>query len=54
MLMIAELVLAMLAFGQTPEQWLAALAHLPGSLGVAGQAVFGLMPALAFRAVERD
>lgn len=54
MLMGAELVLAMLAFGQTPEQWLAALTHLPGSLGLAGQVVFGLMPALAFRAVAQD
>lgn len=49
LLMGLEASLASIAFGQPPGEWFGTLAHLPGSLGLAGQAMFGLMPALAFR-----
>ena len=38
-----------LALGQTGAQWLAALARPAGALGLAGQVLFGLMPALRWR-----
>ena len=43
-LMLAELALA-LAFGQTPRQFLAAMASPAGALGLAGQVGFALIPA---------
>lgn len=43
MLMLLELATA-LAFGQTPGQFLAAMATPPGALGLAGQIGFGLIP----------
>lgn len=49
LLLASEWALA-LAFGQTGAQWLAALARPAGALGLAGQALFGLMPALRWRA----
>jgi hypothetical protein len=45
LLMLAELALA-LAFGQTPARFLADLATPPGTLGLAGQIGFGLIPIL--------
>lgn len=42
-LMLLELATA-LAFGQTPRQFLAAMATPPGALGLAGQIGFGLIP----------
>lgn len=45
LLMLAELALA-LVFGQTPARFLSDLATPPGALGLAGQAGFGLIPAL--------
>ena len=49
LLMGAELALGVLAFGETPREWLTGLTRLPGSLGLAGQALFGLLPALVWR-----
>ncbi|MBN8632780.1 MAG: hypothetical protein J0L76_18245 [Rhodobacterales bacterium] len=43
MLMLLELATA-LAFGQTPGQFLAAMATPPGALGLTGQIGFGLIP----------
>ena len=42
-LMLLELATA-LAFGQTPVQFLTAMATPPGALGLAGQIGFGLIP----------
>ena len=49
LLLAAELALAVAAFGETPGAWLASLARPPGALGLAGQVLFGLLPALAWR-----
>jgi hypothetical protein len=49
LLLLAELALARFGFGQTPGQWLASLGRMPGLLGLAGQALFGLMPGLVWR-----
>lgn len=49
LLMAAELVLGVTAFGQTPAQWLAGLAEPQGALGLTGQVVFALMPWIAVR-----
>ncbi|WP_374646728.1 hypothetical protein [Tabrizicola sp.] len=43
LLMLLELATA-LVFGQTPGQFLAAMATPPGMLGLAGQVGFGLIP----------
>lgn len=43
LLMLLELVTA-LGFGQTPGQFLAGMATLPGAFGLAGQIGFGLIP----------
>lgn len=45
LLLAAELALAL---GQSAAQWLASLTRMPGPLGLAGQALFGLMPALVW------
>ncbi len=45
LLMLTELGLA-LAFGQTPRQFLTAMTTLAGTLGLAGQMGFALIPAL--------
>jgi hypothetical protein len=45
LLMVAELATA-LAFGQTPAQFLTAMATPEGALGLTGQIGFGLIPAL--------
>jgi len=50
MLIGAEVLLATLAFGVPPRQWLASLLRSPGAIGLAGQAAFGLLPVLAIRA----
>lgn len=47
LLMGAEAVLAVSAFGQTVSEWAASLSALPGIIGLAGQLGFALMPALA-------
>jgi len=44
LLMIAELLLAVSLFGQTPGQWLGGIMTMPGPIGLAGQMMFGLMP----------
>lgn len=44
LLMAAECALAAALLGQTPAQWLAELARPHALLGLAGQAVFALMP----------
>lgn len=49
LLMALELALGMTLFGQSAQAWLAALATAPGALGLAGQALFALLPALAWR-----
>lgn len=49
LLLGSELALA-LALGGTAQGWLAALATPPGALGLAGQVLFGLFPALRWRA----
>lgn len=49
LLMASELALGLLAFGQTPGQWLAGLGRAPGLLGLAGQVLFALLPWLAAR-----
>lgn len=49
LLLTCELALAMALAGETPRQWLAALGHAPGALGLAGQVLFALMPAALWR-----
>lgn len=44
LLMLAEVLLATVFFGQTPWQVLAQFATPPGALGLAGQVGFGVMP----------
>jgi hypothetical protein len=44
LLLGAEFALGVAAFGQSPGAWLAALLRLPGSLGLAGQLGFALIP----------
>lgn len=46
LLMVAELALAVFAFGQTPAAFFAAMATRPGALGLAGQIGFAAIPAL--------
>jgi hypothetical protein len=43
-LMLAELALAQLLTGQSPQQWAAGLMTPAGALGLAGQVLFALMP----------
>jgi hypothetical protein len=43
-LMAAEALLAILAFGRTPEDYLGDFATPAGALGLAGQAAFALIP----------
>ncbi len=45
-LMLAELSLSTLLFGQTAEVFLMAMTTLPGALGLAGQISFAVIPAL--------
>lgn len=47
LLMASEAALARLAFGQSFDAWSASLFAVPGIIGLAGQAAFALMPALA-------
>jgi hypothetical protein len=44
LLMTAELALAVLAFGRTPEQYLAAMLTLQGGIGLLAQIGFALIP----------
>lgn len=53
MLMIAELLLAVSLFGQTPGQWLDGVATMPGPIGLAGQMMFGLIPLVVSGGVLR-
>jgi hypothetical protein len=46
LLMLAETVLGITLFGRTPAGILAAMATLPGLVGLAGQIGFALIPAL--------
>jgi hypothetical protein len=48
-LMIAELVLATAAFGQTLPQWLSGYRQVHALLGLFGQLLFGLFPLLQVR-----
>ncbi len=43
-LQAAEMLLAVLAFGQSPAQYVAAFATLAGGLGLAGQIAFAVIP----------
>ncbi len=45
-LMVAELLLATLLFGQTAAQHFATYRHVPGALGLTGQLGFAVIPAL--------
>jgi hypothetical protein len=47
LLLLAELALAVTLAGQSPADWAAALTRPAGALGLAGQALFALLPALA-------
>ncbi len=49
LLMGLELALGVALFGQSAGQWLAALTTPSGALGLAGQALFALMPALVWQ-----
>lgn len=46
LLMLGETILGVMLFGRTPAGSLAAMATLPGLVGLAGQIGFGLIPAL--------
>jgi hypothetical protein len=46
LLMLAEMALAVLLFGQTPGAFFSAMATAPGALGLAGQIGFAVVPAL--------
>jgi hypothetical protein len=46
LLFIAELLMAVLLFGQTPQMWFTGVVTMPGPIGLAGQILFGLMPLL--------
>lgn len=46
LLMLGETILGVMLFGRTPAGILAAMATLPGLVGLAGQIGFGLIPAL--------
>lgn len=46
LLMLGETILGVTLFGRTPAGSLAAMATLPGLVGLAGQIGFGLIPAL--------
>ena len=48
LLMASEAVLA-ISLGQSLAQWLGAMTRIPGALGLAGQAVFAIMPVWAVR-----
>ena len=50
LLLVAEVALAGLAFGQSPGAYLATLASPHAALGLAGQLGFGLIPWLRWRA----
>lgn len=49
LLLLAELALAVTLAGQSPAAWAAALTRPAGALGLAGQALFALLPAMALR-----
>ncbi len=53
LLMLAELAMAVLVFGQSPAGFGAAMATPPGLLGLAGQIGFGLIPLLQRPAPRR-
>lgn len=48
LLMASEALLA-ITLGQSLAQWLGAMKETPGALGLAGQAVFAIMPVLVVR-----
>lgn len=47
LLLLAELALAVALAGQSPGQWAASLTRPAGALGLAGQALFALLPRAA-------
>lgn len=49
LLLLAELALAITLAGQSTGQWGASLIRPAGALGLAGQALFALLPALTLR-----
>lgn len=49
LLLALELALGVALFGQSAQEWGAALATPPGALGLAGQVLFGLLPALVWK-----
>lgn len=54
LLMAAECALAVTLIGQTPVQWLVGLTQPHALIGLAGQAIFALMPWLIVRRVITD
>lgn len=46
LLMLAELTLAIAAFGQSAADWLNSIFAMPGIIGLSGQILFALMPML--------
>ncbi len=53
LLLASELALAVVLAGETPRQWLAALGYPQGALGLAGQALFALIPSTLLRQQRR-
>lgn len=54
LLMAAELLLAVTAFGMTAADWLGSLVRMPGPIGLAGQLGFALMPLIVREASARQ
>ncbi len=49
LLMLAEVALASLLFGQSPAEWLNSIFAMPGIIGLTGQILFALLPLLVRR-----
>lgn len=54
LLIIAEIMLGVIGFGRTLDQQIAAFASISGLLGLAGQILFGLFPALRLFLFRED
>lgn len=52
-LMLAELALAQVLAGQSPQEWAASQFTAPGALGLGGQVLFALMPWWVVRRMRR-
>ena len=51
-LLVAELVLSQLMFGNTPAQYLAGFTTAAGAVGLAGQVLFATFPLIQLRRVN--